>query len=643
MKAKITLLLSFIILLSITTHAANTGLLFQTYSQQLNQMIPEPLAFHPVPTAGDKYWDSAIPLAMRNDYIKAGEEFLGKEWSPIPVSLFEEYKKNGNRTNYETKSFNLRKQMAFLAMAEIMEHKGRFIKDIVNGLHYFTTETWWGVPAHYAESRPRRDNQTVDLFNAETASTLAWTIYMLHDELEQQERGLYEQMRQEIVRRMLIPAVSEDFSWKHRTNNWNTWICANWLTCVLLCEDNRDRQIDAVRQILSCMDLFMDNYPEDGACDEGITYWDRAPASLFESIQLLSIATNGAIDLSSNEKLKTMASYVYKTYIGAGASVNYGDAVSKTTLHINIAYPFGKYINDTTMTAYAALTAKQYKYHQQPSKLYKGSGTWASLGRELLFLCQYDDFRKLKAAEPLVKTTWMPNSQLFTARSHAGTVNGFFVSAKGGNNGESHNHNDIGNFIVYANGNPLIIDIGKGTYTASTFSDQRYTQFNTRSAYHNVPLINSTEQSDGARYKAENAHYETTSQQTTLSMDLEGAYPKSAKVKKWTRSITLTPTEGITIREDYKLKKNYAPTQLVFISCEEPVKEDGAILFKTQKGNYALLYDAQQLSAQTEEILFQDATVSNAWGKKPLYRTLLTIKGKVKTGSITYRLVEKKL
>jgi hypothetical protein len=45
------------------------------------------------------------------------------------------------------------------------------------------------------------------------------------------------------------------------------------------------------------------------------------------------------------------------------------------------------------------------------------------------------------------------------------------MAIKGGNNGESHNHNDVGSFIIYTDGEPLFIDPGVGEYTAKTFSN----------------------------------------------------------------------------------------------------------------------------------------------------------------------------
>jgi hypothetical protein len=46
---------------------------------------------------------------------------------------------------------------------------------------------------------------------------------------------------------------------------------------------------------------------------------------------------------------------------------------------------------------------------------------------------------------------------------------------------EIHNHNDVGNFILYVDGMPAIIDIGAVTYTALTFSKDRYKIWNMQS------------------------------------------------------------------------------------------------------------------------------------------------------------------
>ena len=79
---------------------------------------------------------------------------------------------------------------------------------------------------------------------------------------------------------------------------------------------------------------------------------------------------------------------------------------------------------------------------------------------------------------------WLPDSQVRVV-----CRDGMTLCCKGGHNGESHNHNDVGSFMLYVDGEPQIVDAGNMTYTAKTFSAERYTLWNVRSAYHNLPMI----------------------------------------------------------------------------------------------------------------------------------------------------------
>ena len=430
--------------------------------------------FKPVPQAKDSFWQNTLPQSMLRDYIQLGYGYKGKSWNPIPESVFGEFRANGNRANYERLSFGLRKQMVCLAMAEIMEHKGILMEDIIKGLDYFKKEIWWGVSAHYPQNKPDPNNQVVDLFNAETANMLAWTIYMLHDELEGIKPGICEIIKKEIDRRLLLPARTIDYRWKNITGNHNPWICTNWLSCVLLCETEREQQIKDINQILTSLEFFIAGYPLDGGCDEGVHYWDRAASSLYECVRLIELATSGMLTLKDNPKFKAMGEFVYKTYICKNNYVNFADAPSNTNVHVNILFPFGRYICDSLMTGYAAMLAKESNFNQKPSRLFLHSGNFPTLSRELLFLKDYSIFEDCKPAEPIIRGTWLPDLQVFTARYFEKSTDGLFVAAKGGHNAENHNHNDVGSFITYSAITPIIIDLGFATYTSKTFGNKRY-------------------------------------------------------------------------------------------------------------------------------------------------------------------------
>ena len=331
-----------------------------------------------------------------------------------------------------------------------------------------------------------------------------------------------------------------------------------------------------------------------------------------------------------------MGSFVYKTYITKNACVNFADTPSNTKVHIHILYPFGQYIGDSIMTGYAAMIANETNYKNHPSNVFLQSGNYPSISRELMFLGEYKSFEEINPREPLLRDMWLPNLQIFTARSFGQSGDGLYLAGKGGHNAERHNHNDVGNFIVYSNDEPLIIDIGFATYDAKTFSNKRYELMNNRSAFHNVPLINGVEQHNGKSYCAKNVNYFQSNAQVKFSLDLENAYPSEAKVKRWQRTIQMRRGDKIEVTEEYELEKYLSPTDIVLICCGDvSLEKPGRIVIKTDKGVSHIIYNSKQLSQGIEPLVVNDPVLQETWHDKTLYRVKLTIinqrlKGKVK-------------
>src|SRR5206468_10408514 len=128
---------------------------------------------------------------------------------------------------------------------------------------------------------------------------------------------------------------------------------------------------------------------------------------------------------------------------------------------------------------------------------------------------------------------------LMAARSTPDSGVGLYVAAWGGHNAQSHNHNDVGNFIVYGDGKPVLIDLGVETYSAKTFSSQRYEIWTMQSAYHNLPTINGVLQAAGREFQAKNLSFNETANRVTFSADIASAYPAAAAVQRWQRRVTL--------------------------------------------------------------------------------------------------------
>ena len=70
-----------------------------------------------------------------------------------------------------------------------------------------------------------------------------------------------------------------------------------------------------------------------------------------------------------------------------------------------------------------------------------------SLGRVLPALFGLKDWPQKAARPPLVRDVFLNEIEVMVARDREGSSQGLYVAAKGGHNAESHNHNDIGNFV----------------------------------------------------------------------------------------------------------------------------------------------------------------------------------------------------
>lgn len=606
----------------------------------LKQIIPQPGDIRPFPDASSSFWRDSIPLEMRQSYIAFGEKFLGKPWATLPATVFSDFRTNGNRDKFEKLSFERRRQLAALVMAEIVEGKNRFLPDIINGLIVTCEETWWGIPAHYGKKVAMPEDYAVDLFVAETANLMVWSSYMLREQLDQFSPLICQRITKETERRILIPTLENNHWWKKVGMNWNSWICSNWLACVLLAETDRERQLDGIEAIFRCLDIFIDAYPEDGGCDEGPGYWDRAAASLSEALNLLQ-SVSDKFDVSDSPKIAAMGSFLYKTYVGNGYYVNFADASNKTRPNIAAVYPFGLYIKDQMMCSFAAFIAQEHNYFTEPAELFEKSGNYPALSREIMLLAHLPSLQKEQPRDAMVFDSWLPDLQVITARSKKHSNESFYIAAKGGHNNESHNHNDVGTFTLYAGGEPLLIDVGVGTYTAKTFGKDRYDIWTMQSGYHSVPCINGVDQQQGGSFAAREVTQRITNKEVYFSLDIAGAYPEDASVDHWQRTIRFRRSKDVRITEEYKLNAYKQPSEIRLMTSVEPiVSRSGTIELTTKTGSYCIDYDANALKPVIENVPLDDRRIKEMWGT--VYRIRLQVLSPVLNNKISYIIREKK-
>ncbi|OGG03195.1 MAG: hypothetical protein A3F83_03690 [Candidatus Glassbacteria bacterium RIFCSPLOWO2_12_FULL_58_11] len=589
----------------------------------LEKFLVPAAEWNPYAKIGERDFWEALPERTRQVQITEAEKFLGQPWPALPATLYLEFARIGNRSNFEEPYFERRERLTDLVLAECMENKGRFVDEIVNGLWAILEESSWVLPAHIGSQKagvglPDTGEPIVDLFSAETVGILSWSYYLLGERLDQVSPLIRPRLVKEAHTRVLDPCFQRDDFWwmafhTDHINNWNPWCNSNWLTAALLLEKDDKLRTMVVAKILRSLDLFMASYHADGGCDEGPSYWGRAGASLFDCLELLRSASNGKIDIYDQTLIREMGRYIYRVHIDGPYYINFADAPAKLTISGDLVFRYGERIGDKNMTALGAFVEQQrMKSSPLPGR---------DLSRGLAALAGLGAITKTEGRESYIRDAWLDGIQVMAARSKEGSAEGLYLAAKGGHNNESHNHNDVGNFIVYYNGQPVLIDAGVGTYTRKTFSDQRYEIWTMQSAYHNLPTINGVMQHEGREFAARDVRYHADDSAAELSLDIAGTYPEKAGVRSWKRTVRLERGKAVQLTEDYSLSRREAELTLSLMTpCAVELKAGGRISLTGKSGSgeqYAveLKYDASKLAPKVEKIALDDNRLQASWGE----------------------------
>ncbi len=225
------------------------------------------------------------------------------------------------------------------------------------------------------------------------------------------------------------------------------------------------------------------------------------------------------------------------------------------------------------------------------------------------------NFADAEAEEALVAGFWFPDTEVAGARDREGSISGFFFGAKGGFNAESHNHNDIGSCLMYFDGKPCLIDLGREEYVAKTFSSRRYEIWTMQSGYHNLPVINGTDQKDGEAFKARNSSFTSNARSADFTTDIAGAYPEGAKVLSWIRTYTLNRGRNFVISDKYELKEvTGAPTSSNLMTyCKVTQVKPGLLKFEGDGFTLNMTYNQRVLTPEIEYIEITDRTLKRYW------------------------------
>lgn len=590
----------------------------QFTEEEVSAALVRGQAWVPFPAYADRAgWDS-LTSTRKETLVKRGEKRLDYRWQMNVATDYLAYERTGERQIMENpqKANNL--ALSDLVLAELAEGQGRFLDQIINGVWMECERTSWVLSAHLhrqtsGRNFPDHREQIIDLGSGEVAAFLAWTYYFFREEFDKVNPVISARLKQTLHERVTVPYLKRDREWwlafhlqpGQVVNNWNPWCNCNVLQVVMLIEDDEETVNRCVWRSMQSVDKFMNYVKADGACEEGPAYWGHAAGKLFDYLDVLATVTGGKINLWSNPQVKAMGEYFADVYIGKGWVVNFADATAQFSDNIStLLYRYGDAIGSDKMRSLAHTFAQERSWIiTNGTDIYRSLTGLACADKVLT----YEQPKKGKGGT--LHEAWYPETQVCIFQQ-----GDYILASKGGHNNESHNHNDVGTFILYKQGEPMLIDAGVGTYTKLTFSPERYTIWSMQTAYHNLPVVNGVQQHEGAEYHA--GEVVCQPRKRTVSYDIAPAYPEEAGLKAWTRAYRLT-AKGLTITNTIVPVR---PLQ----SAEDHLMVQGEVAIDGSKGEIqitnatgtavAVHFDPQVLTAAVERIDLTDPRMTKVWG-----------------------------
>ena len=545
--------------------------------------------------------------------IRAAEKALSKPPSLMRATDYLAYTRLGIRTPHGASAGPRRSRLTVFVAAECVEHKGRFLDAILDESWLIAEETSWVASPHVWMSRsgwplPDAECPTIDLSAAHTAHLVGQALYLLGAEMDAITPLWRKRMNYEIRRRIVEPYLSEHFWWEEAEMNWNP-VCQCGVAASVLHSD-LDPLIKArvMRRVIGEAPAFLRGFTADGGCTEGPGYWVYGVSYYVALAYYVHCMSGGAIDMLADPMCRPVMDYPTKMVLSGDQVVAFADSGLDGTFGNGGIMWAAQRLEAKEMAALASAGRQPRPFETDPLDMV----LWGEGG----------EFRPHRDA-------WLPELQVMNCRGRGREGRQLVLAAKGGNNAEVHNHNDVGNFIVHWRGESLICELGVGDYIQKTFSERRYELLFTRSLGHNVPLVNGVEQAAGERFHARDVSFEAGDEKATLSMELAGAYPRSAGLKGLVRTLTLNrgKDECVELEDRVSFSGPQRLYELPLYSVGRFRKAGrGKVLAEGKKGALAVEFDPQEMQVRIEEVNHGDQRLSTTFGAK-IRRCIFKLKG----------------
>ncbi|KRF21499.1 heparinase II/III family protein [Paenibacillus sp. Soil787] len=538
---------------------------------------------------------------------------------PVRAPLFSEFTlfgDTGNRSIYESQWNKLYAGLHTFSMLLMMEDRPEWKTGLNNAIWNICNEYTWVWPAHVGLyhkdhsdgiwDQPALPRETVDLFAALSAFGLAETVSLHGDRLHP---WVVHRVKEEIDRRIFQVYFHTPIpqKWEMDTNNWPA-VCASSIgaAAIYLIEDG-EKLAGMLWRVIGVLRNYFSGFDEQGSTPEGPAYWQVGFSYFVYFAELLKERTHGKILLLTDEKVESISQFPQFCMLSDGKVINFSDSSDKVQFNIGLIHRLQDYV--------PSLQLPSETYRQHPVL-----NSWVDAARNMLWSPESTPSDLALDLEGVQERIYTGNQWFISkVKNSNGRFSAF--AAKGGNNDEPHNHNDLGHFILHVDGENVLADIGLGDiymYSKQYFHPQyRYEMINAGSHGHSVPIVDGCRQAYGEQYRANIITSQTSEDEVQFVLDLTKAYNCDSlelltREFIWKRPKNENPQLVITDMASFsKVPESF---QEVFISSVLP--QDTGI-GRIRMNSVTLVYNLDQWRAEVEPIQSAAHTLS-------FYRVKLT-------------------
>lgn len=544
---------------------------------------------------------------FRKDALARADEALKYEMPVNPASLYLEFFENGNRTHFEKISKERRMALMNLFIGCFYDKKEEYIRKMIDLVWTICEESSWVYPAHsvsvdgvyHGKCLPDTyDNHVeVDLVAGTTGALLSFVLYYYGKDMDAVTDGVIsERIKYEVKRRIIKPFLEREVRCASTfINNWASWISSNVLICAAVVEDEMTKKRALYARCMEYCDRLVKTYGNDAGCNEGAEYWGHSVGTLFDAAETMYDLSCGTINVLESDFLRKACLFIADMNVSPDKNLffNFADCPTGISPDGETIARMGRRYGDERMKSIG--NAMIYRTQDGLVAPTDYSHIYRSLRR--LF-----DETPESAAKIEKKSAFYPDLGIAVLRSSC-----FSAALKGGHNNESHNHNDVGNIILYHGDTPVFIDTGNQEYEKNTFGSMRYTIWVNRSLFHNLPEIGGCEQVKGEEHRASSIF----SDGKTASVEYSRAYPDEAGASECMRKVTVSDS-SVIIDDSVECTGS---CKFNFMTKYKPVFTGN----EAEIADVHVIFDGAD-SISVEEIPLSSPMLKNTWKTEFMYK-----------------------